>query len=169
MGSTREAAERAASLAQPDVVVRPDAHRSTGFGGQVSGVSRVRDRQETDAALKEFRVANPDPTPERRKEDYASYWTQEKYEAAIARKKAEADRQAEIRRQAREAAAEQARQRTQAILMEGVREELISIFAECTADEWMAATQSVKADGLLGTAAAPEAYRIVLLKIREKK
>ena len=51
--SSREAAERRASLAQPDEYKRPDSHKSSGFGSVVADGAfvRTRDRAESAAAM----------------------------------------------------------------------------------------------------------------------
>ena len=163
--SSREAAERRASLAQPDEIVRLDPHRSGGMVGQGSINLSAR----TAAEIKRFKDENPEPIPSLRKEDYATYWTPEKHVAAVARNQ-EAERQRrEQREAARRAEEEQARQRTQAVLMDGVRQELLTIFNDATGDEWTRATEAVKAQGMIGTPLAPDAYRIALAEIRRSQ
>jgi hypothetical protein len=160
--SSREAAERRASLAQPDEIVRLDPHRSGGMVGQGSINLSAR----TAAEIKRFKDENPEPIPSLRKEDYATYWTPEKHVAAVARNQ-EAERQRrEQERQRREQAEEQARQRTQVVLADAARQELLTIFVDATGDEWSRATEMVKAQGLIGTLLAPDAFRSAIAEIR---
>jgi len=163
--SSREAAERRASLAQPDEIVRLDPHRSGGMVGQGSINLSAR----TAAEIKRFKDENPEPTAPVAREDNPTFWTPQKHAAAVARNQ-EAERQRrEQERQRREQTEQQVRQRSQQVLMDGVRQELVSIFNSSTAAEWDQATQMVKIQGLIGTPLAPDAYRIAVAEIRRSQ
>lgn len=84
------------------------------------------------------------------------------------REAAQAQQEPLQREAARKADQERARQQSQQVLMNGVRAELVSIFNSATAAEWDRATDAVKAQGLIGTLLAPDAYRLALQEIRRK-